>query len=385
MINLRYHIVSLTAVFLALAIGVLLGGTYLDKYTVDQLDQSITNAEERIRETRAENDRLRGEVGDAQARNQALIGSGTNTLFADNLSDVPVLLVAAEGADETSRRNLVQVLNTAGAEFRGTLTVTGRIDLDDDQVANLGAQLDLDDPTRDEVLAELIDQFGAALAAAGTAVDAGSDIPGGTTAPPTTAPGQTAPGQTAPGQTAPGQTAPTQTAPTQTTPGDTATTLPGPVGGPVPPTTQPEVEPPDQPEIVTLMLEAGLLSFEAPAEAPTSGPLLSATGYRFVFVSGVGAAVPDTTFLLPTLRRMAAEGPVPVVLASAASGDDDRDAVVAGVRDDAELSRLVSTVDNLEWFNGLVSTVLGLEEIGRGARGHYGEGRGAAAPIPTGT
>ena len=82
---------------------------------------------------------------------------------------------------------------------------------------------------------------------------------------------------------------------------------------------------------------------------------------------------------------MAAEGPVPVVLASAASGDDDRDAVVAGVRDDAELSRLVSTVDNLEWFNGLVSTVLGLEEIGRGARGHYGEGRGAAAPIPTGT
>ena len=57
MINLRYHIVSLTAVFLALASGVLLGGTYLDKYTVDQLDQSITNAEERIRETRAENDR----------------------------------------------------------------------------------------------------------------------------------------------------------------------------------------------------------------------------------------------------------------------------------------------------------------------------------------
>ena len=75
MINLRYHIVSLTAVFLALAIGVLLGGTYLDKYTVDQLDQSITNAEERIRETRAENDRLRGEVGDAQARNAVNIRS----------------------------------------------------------------------------------------------------------------------------------------------------------------------------------------------------------------------------------------------------------------------------------------------------------------------
>lgn len=370
MINLRYHIVSLTAVFLALAIGVLLGGTYLDKYTVDQLDQSITNAEERIRETRAENDRLRGEIGDAQARNQALIGGGTNTLFADNLADVPVLVVAAEGADETSRRSLVQVLGASGAAFRGTLTVTGRIDLDDDQVADLGARLDLDDPTRDEVVAELVDRFGAALARAGTVPEPADPTDPGTTGPDgSTVPTPTSPDQTVPGETVPGET----------------TTVPTPGGQPVPPTTLPEPEPPTQPEIVTLMLEAGLLSLEAPSEVAASDPLLSGTGYRYVFVSGAGAAVPDTTFLLPTLRRMATEGPVPVVLASAAPDDQDREAVVAGVRDDAELSRLVSTVDNLEWFNGSVSTVLALEEIGRGARGHYGEGRGAAAPIPTGT
>ena len=365
MINLRYHIVSLTAVFLALAIGVLLGGTYLDKYTVDQLDQSITNAEARIRETRAENDRLRGEIGDAQARNQALIGSGTNTLFADSLVDVPVLVVASEGADETSRRNLVQVLNASGAELRGTLTLTGRIDLDDDQVADLADQLDVDDPTRDDVLAELVDRFGAALAAAGTAVDREA---GDTT--------------TVPATTAPATTAPATTAPPPVGPGTTATTV---GSGPATTTTRPQAEPPTQPEIITVMLEAGLLAFEAPTEAPTSGALLGGTGYRYVFLSGAGAAVPDSTFLLPTLRRMAEDGPVPVVLASALTGDADRDAVVAGVRDDAELSRLVSTVDDLEWFNGLVSTVLGLEEIGRGARGHYGEGRGAAAPIPTGT
>jgi hypothetical protein len=375
MINLRYHIVSLTAVFLALAIGVLLGGTYLDKYTVDQLDQSITNAEERIRETRAENDRLRGEVGDAQARNQALIGGGTSTLFADNLTDVPVLVVAAEGADETSRRNLVQVLNASGAEFRGTVTVTGRIDLDDDQVADLAGRLDLgDEATGDDVLAELIDRFGVALAAAGTAIDPGNiddptGVPGDPSVPTTALAG-----------------APVPTTAAAPTSGDTAPPPTAPGGGPaVTTTTVAEPEPPAQPDIVTLMLETGLLSFEAPADPPTSGPLLSGTGYRYAFVSGAGAAVPDTTFLLPTLRRMAAEGPVPVVLASAAPDGDDRDAVVAGVRDDAELARLVSTVDNLEWFNGLVSTVLALDEIGRGARGHYGEGRGAAAPIPTGT
>jgi hypothetical protein len=381
MINLRYHIVSLTAVFLALAIGVLLGGTYLDKYTVDQLDQSITNAEERIRETRAENDRLRGEIGDAQARNQALIGGGTSTLFADNLTDVPVLVVAAEGADETSRRNLVQVLNASGAEFRGTLTVTGRIDLDDDQVADLAGRLDLGaEATADDVQAELIERFGVALAAAGTAIDPGNvDDPTG-------APGDPSAPTTAPA----GAPAPTTATPSTSADPVPSTTEPGGPGGPGGAVTTtsmpgPEPEPPAQPDIVTLMLETGLLSFEAPADPPTSGPLLSGTGYRYVFVSGAGAAVPDTTFLLPTLRRMAAEGPVPVVLASAAPDGDDRDAVVAGVRDDAELARLVSTVDNLEWFNGLVSTVLALDEIGRGARGHYGEGRGAAAPIPTGT
>ena len=36
MINLRYHIVSITAVFLALGIGLTLGSTFLDRVTVDR-------------------------------------------------------------------------------------------------------------------------------------------------------------------------------------------------------------------------------------------------------------------------------------------------------------------------------------------------------------
>ena len=37
MINFRFHIVSLTAVFLALGIGLMLGTTFLDTATVDSL------------------------------------------------------------------------------------------------------------------------------------------------------------------------------------------------------------------------------------------------------------------------------------------------------------------------------------------------------------
>ncbi|MGB3053356.1 MAG: copper transporter [Acidimicrobiales bacterium] len=363
MINLRYHIVSLTAVFLALAIGVLLGGTYLDKYTVDQLDQSISNAERQIRETRAENDRLRGNVSDAEARNQALIGGGTNSLFADNLTDVPVLIIAAEGADETARRNLVQSLNTSGAEFRGTLTVTGRVSLSDEQARDLARSLDLRTDETDAVVAELVDRFGAALVAAG-------QPPALDPAPSTTVPTDSIPATTTPEGAAPGSEA-TTTAPTD----GTATTT----------TTVPVPDPPTEPEVVSALIQAGLLSFEAPVENPATGPLLSGSSYRYVFLAGSSPSIPATSFLIPVLRRMAESGPVPALVASTTPSEDGLDTAVTVVREDPELNRLVSTVDNLDWFNGLVSTVLGLEEIGRGARGHYGEGRGAAAAIPTGT
>jgi hypothetical protein len=369
MINLRYHIVSLTAVFLALGIGVLLGGTYLDKYTVDQLDQSISNAEERIRETSAENDRLRGEIGDAEARDRALLDVGTSELFGAKLVDVPVVVVAAEGTDETVRRNLIRAVTNSGADFRGTLTVTGALDdIDDARAESVAEALDLTASTPSAVRGELIDQFGEALAAAGAAPD--EPEPGAGTD--TTQPG------------ADGST--TSLVPTTTVdPNATTTVPPGAVDPSVTlPTEPPQQEAPQQPEVLTVLLAEGLLSFEAPTRPSASGPLLSEQGYRFLFVSGDEPAVPDATFLVPVLRRMADAGPVPVVVAAQTPADGDVETVVSTSRGDAELSRLVSTVDNLESFNGVASSILALDEIGRGARGHYGEGRGASAPLPSG-
>jgi hypothetical protein len=371
MINLRYHIVSLTAVFLALGIGVLLGGTYLDRYTLDQLDQSITNAEERIRVTDAENDRLRGELGDAEARNRALLDAGTTQLFGDQLTAVPVLVVAAEGTDETARRNLLRSLASSGADFRGTLTVTDRIALADDGTrAALADAFEMDDPSAPEVRSEIVDRFGDALARAATPVD----------------------DPTAPGSDDTATTVPAE--PTTTVPGDppaTTDTVPPTTTETGTPTDGPDGGEPTSPEILGLLLEQGILAFEPPPTPSESGPLLSDTGYRYVFLTGPDPVVADDTFLVPTLRRMAEVGPVPTVMVSVsaptpADGDDvDRGTALAGIRTDPELSRLVSTVDNLEYFNGIASTVLALDEIGRGARGHYGEGRGAAAPLPTGT
>ncbi len=374
MINLRYHIVSLTAVFLALGIGVLLGGTYLDKYMVDQLDQSIRNAEERIRETRAENDRLRGEIGDAEAQNRALLDVGTDRLFGAQLIDVPVVVVAAEGTDETVRRNIVRAITNSGADFRGTLTLTAELD-DLDDAGAVAEALDLDASTPAAVRAELIELFGAALAEAGAPVEDPEPEPSPSS---TTIPGEEVPeGSTVEDPVDPDlpSTVPVTGDPAEATvPEDPATVDPA----------QTDPEPPEQPEVVTVMLELGLISHEPPTRPSGSGPLLSGAGYRFLFLSGDDAALPEDVFILPVLSRMADAGAIAAVVSSPSPGESGDPTVVSKVRSDAELSRLVSTVDNVESFNGIASSVLALDEIGRGVRGHYGQGRGAAEPMPTG-
>src|SRR4051812_1132321 len=102
MINLRYHIASITAVFLALAIGVALGGTFLDNYTVDQLNSNISGAEARIHKTDGENAALRRQIAHAADNDKALTLLGIQSLYRDRLTDKPVLLVTSDGVDKAS-------------------------------------------------------------------------------------------------------------------------------------------------------------------------------------------------------------------------------------------------------------------------------------------
>jgi hypothetical protein len=57
--------------------------------------------------------------------------------------------------------------------------------------------------------------------------------------------------------------------------------------------------------------------------------------------------------------------------------------VVRGVRDDAALSRVVSTVDDLDDTRGQVALTLAVQELGTDRAGHYGEGPGASSQLPT--
>ena len=68
------------------------------------LDSQISSAEKRIRATNEENDRLNQQVSESRERDASLILVGSESLVAGELTDVPVLVVAAPGVDGDAMR-----------------------------------------------------------------------------------------------------------------------------------------------------------------------------------------------------------------------------------------------------------------------------------------
>ncbi|MEU8328520.1 copper transporter [Micromonospora sp. NPDC048839] len=120
MINFRYHVVSLTAVFLALAIGLVVGTAALNGPVADSLEGQVTGL-------RKDNQYWRQQVNNMETQ------LGREEEFADKVSEVilPSTL--------TGRRVLVMTLPNGRDHTEGVLkklqlagaTITGRVDLQD--------------------------------------------------------------------------------------------------------------------------------------------------------------------------------------------------------------------------------------------------------------
>ncbi|HEX8769746.1 MAG TPA: copper transporter [Acidimicrobiales bacterium] len=165
MINLRYHIVSIVAVFLALGIGVVMGSTVIDRVTVDTLNARVNSVERSVRAADAENRRINGQLQTVrdfadQARDQ---------IARSHLKDVPVLVIAVQGIDRKPVDALRDALGTAQASAGGTLWFTPKMRLasDSDTRALASATgLSLDHPERpdaDAVRAHAVNRVVAGL------------------------------------------------------------------------------------------------------------------------------------------------------------------------------------------------------------------------------
>jgi hypothetical protein len=356
MINLRYHIVSLTAVFLAIGIGLTLGSTFLDRATVENLNGQLENLESRLQERNEEIDGLRGQLEQAEALQTALDEQGAS-LLSGRMDPVPVLVIASQGVDEADVQGAVRSLQTAGADVLGQWWLTERFLLADAaDIDDLATALDetSEDPARLRRLA--VDALGGELRMHQLRTPTPSPVPDADADDADDELGGEPGDPEEPGvDTTTSTTTADDGAPTD----DDASEIP----------------------VTEALVDAGFISFEAAVDGPEVPTL--ASGVRLVIVGG-SAAVPDDVFVQPLVARLARGTTVPTrTVVTAAMGNDGAvSEVVAAVRDDERLRALVSTVDGLDHFEGWMATVLAVEDLADGTIGHYGLGDGASALLP---
>jgi hypothetical protein len=153
-ISLRYHIVSMVAVFLALALGIVVGSTVLQEGTVSVLRATSEAVRAKSEENSRKNVELTKQVGDLQRFGAAVLPE----LVQDRLKGRPVVLVDTDKGDRGVRDSVRKVLENAGAEVDGQITFAdGRLALgaDADRAA-LGRLLAVDAGAADVLRGELV-------------------------------------------------------------------------------------------------------------------------------------------------------------------------------------------------------------------------------------
>ncbi|OZM70866.1 hypothetical protein CFN78_23450 [Amycolatopsis antarctica] len=154
MISLRYHIVSIAAAFLALAIGVVLGSTALNGSLLSGLSDEKSDLGRQVADLEAERNALNARLSDADA----FAGSVGPKAVAGQLDQRTVVLVTTEDAKPADRDAVKELITKSGA------TVTGEVQLTEAFA----------DPSKSDQLREIVTRLQPAGAQFPTAGDPGT-------------------------------------------------------------------------------------------------------------------------------------------------------------------------------------------------------------------
>jgi hypothetical protein len=330
MINFRFHIVSLTAVLLALGVGLVLGTTFLDDATVNQLRSQLDGLEADLDRAQARNDELSARLDTFEDEAAQLDEQLGERLYGGQLDGDPVLVVSTRGVDGEWTDAVLTALGQADADVVGVWWLTDRLALDDEsEVADLSTALELSTDDVDRLRRSLALQLADVLFAA-------VDAPGGGT---------------------------------------------------------PDLGASAEPALLARLREAGFVDYDLPDGTDGDVVALPTAGLRIVVVDGPGASLAPGDVVLPVLTDLSTGGPVPVVATQptptpeedqAADGDPPPPTLVASVRDNDDLVARMSTVDDLDRVSGRIATLLATVDAVPGAPvvGHYGIGDGADRLLP---
>lgn len=120
MIDFRYHIVSIIAVFLALGIGVLVGTTVVNEAIVAQQSQLLRQLDERVKEEKAG----RRAAEDELALWNTFSREGTRFILGDRLAGRNVAFVTADGVPDDVVDGVVAAMRRAGANVPALVVMT---------------------------------------------------------------------------------------------------------------------------------------------------------------------------------------------------------------------------------------------------------------------
>lgn len=120
MISMRYHIVSLAAVFLALALGIVLGATKLSSPLLNDLRSDNADLSTQQDELASTNDQLAARV----SADEKFAGSVGALTVRGTLPKTNVVLVTTATADPNDRGALLSLLDRAGAKVTGQIQLT---------------------------------------------------------------------------------------------------------------------------------------------------------------------------------------------------------------------------------------------------------------------
>jgi hypothetical protein len=339
MINIRYHVYSLVAVFLALAIGVAAGSTVVQRSVVDNLKSTQGRIEQNLDDLKSQNASLQDRTAALERRDGTLTDEGPGTFLAGELSDMPVMLVRTQGVSGGALGRVRNALKVAGAETVSEVELKPAL-ADADSLAAVAPDLELaaDQTAPEDVQAAIGERLGALVAAVHA------------------------------------ERAPT---PTTSEPSGTDTT---------PPATD---APPSSAvrsltEFLQLLDDAGLAS----VRGSLGDAGVTTADLTVVTLGGLTRDLDPIPVVRPLLETLAAEGN-PMALAADTPLDqplgDGEEAygAVAAVRGDGRVRDEVSTVDHVGDFAGLSALILALAALGDGQVGHYGTDEGADSLLPS--
>jgi hypothetical protein len=122
-IDFRYHLVSIVAVFLALAIGIVLGSTELQGNTIDVLRTSSNSLKNQLDQTQAERNTAQQQLNTNLHTNLTFLTTAEPRLLANELPGDRIVLITEPGASSTVISGVKQAAADADATVTGTVAI----------------------------------------------------------------------------------------------------------------------------------------------------------------------------------------------------------------------------------------------------------------------